>query len=214
MKFGLHIHDVANWSFGATYRPAVDLDLDGEAKLTTALGTTTHDATQEFTIPAQLQLGAAYQWNPAWLSTFSYEFTQNSAAVTNGLSIPDLIALGQTTATSLRWKDGHALHFGTEYTKKLGADRLWRAGLGLAYDRAVTRKGKPIPGLAPSSDYIGYCVGGQYNTGMHTTGFAFNVGQYEHSTNSIDADMNPLSIYKGNYGLIIYTLAADYQFRF
>jgi predicted porin len=94
-----------------------------------------------------------------------------------------------------------------------------RTGVGLAYDLPVTRDEYPNPVLSPSSDYIGYAVGANYDMGRHVVGAAFNWGKFTNDSSSAELAAGTLNTavkkaYAGKYGLEIFTLGVDYQFRY
>ncbi len=213
-KLGAHIADVNGFSFGVTYRPEIVHTLEGQTALTTALGTTVYDSKREIHIPAQLQLGLHYQWTPEFLTALTYEYTASETIKTNGLKIPALNALSIPTESQLAWEDGHAVHLGAEYAFKLAEARRIRLGGGIVIDSAVTQHGKPAPGIAPASAYIGYALGAQYKCKAHEVGMAFNYEQYQHHTTTVDSDVNSAAIFTGKYSLYVVTLLADYQFHF
>jgi len=119
--------------------------------------------------------------------------------------------------TPLEWKNGHAIHLGSEYTFALAQSRKLRVGAGLAYDIAVGRDKNPNPVLAPSANYLGLCLGGQYESGSNVFGLAASYGQYGDHTDA--AELNPEIVAKGiafagKYELKVFTMALDYKVRF
>lgn len=222
VKLGAFYDGYYGLSFALTWRFKMKITLEGETKVNEAVSLPTR---QRVAIPAQLQAGVAYEVIPERLKmALAYEFTGNSVIRNSDSTVDGLGALtGSGTdvvAAPTSWKDGHTLHFGGDIGFKIDQDEKVNLMAGIAYDKAVTRKGKPTPGTAPAGDYVGYALGGQYRWGAHTFGTALNYGQYSHSTATIDADVHPLtggvpvSIFPGKYGLKALLTVLDYQYTF
>ena len=67
-------HKLNNWSFGLSYRSGLSIDLDGSVDAT-AVGSTKSNASTTLDLPDLLQIGARYQFNPAWAMEFDIEQT-------------------------------------------------------------------------------------------------------------------------------------------
>lgn len=226
LKVGALVNDIGGLSFGVTYRPQLDLELSGKTNVLYAGNTPNGEnarTTQKISIPAQLQIGASYEWiKDRLLSVFTYEYTENSvlkedAPVINATE--DIPALGSVltadnTKGPLNYKDGHTIHVGSEYTFQLANQRKLRTGAGVVWDKTVTSKTTPNPALAPSADYYGAALGGQYDIGKHIFGMALNYGQYSHVSTDIETPALDLKVFKGKYALRVFFAVLDYQFKF
>jgi long-subunit fatty acid transport protein len=223
-KFGVYVDNIPGLTIGATYRLPNSITLDGNGNLrfedpngAAFLGLqqqADYRTEQDITIPGQLQLGFVYEWIPErFLTAFTYEYTQNSVLDADeprvGFIAPAL------TKTPLNWKDGHTYHGGMEYTFHLArADKL-RTGVGIVFDRAITRNSEPNPVLAPSNHYIGYTMGAQYDWDRHVLGAAFAFGSYSDTTTTAELNSDLTGkVFAGKYGLNTLTFGVDYQFRY
>lgn len=218
-KAGAFLNDWHGFSAGLTYRIRTDLQLDGNTTLTSPTATVDFSSTQQISIPAQLQVGVTYEWIPKkFLSVICYEYTWNDMIVNDTTTSPGIGAVLGTgsddVTTPLHYKNGHTLHVGTEYVFELSKDNNLRTGVGLGYDKAVTREGKPVPALAPAADYYGGAIGAQWEQKTHTYGVAFNYGQYSSTSSSIDADVIPGTVFPGKYSLKSFLAVLDYQWKF
>ena len=105
-----------------------------------------------------------------------------------------------------RWKNGHTFHGGTEYTFHLEGDRKVRAGLGVAFDKAVTRTTNPNPVTAPPQNYLGVSGGLQYDLPQHVFGIAGNWGKYSKTVTALDPTLIPFTTFTGLYGIEVFEL--------
>lgn len=216
LKAGLMLDDWNGLSVAATYRMRTKLNLSGETKVTTldpTLNGTFH-ASQEVSIPAQMQLGVAYDWIPNRLmSAFTYEYTLNDVVKTDTMTTDYPAAALQTVSVPVYYKNGHTFHLGTEYVFDMPEQRKLRTGLGLAFDKTFTRSNFPSPVLAPSNWYLGGAVSAQYEVDRGIWGLSFNYGRYDKRTSNIDSNLG-YSTFAGKYGLEVFLISADYQFKF
>lgn len=216
LKFGAMLDRFHGFSAGLTYRPKMSIDLEGTTTIAISGTSQGLAATQEVAIPAQLQAGLSYEWiRDRFVTAFCYEFTQNSVIENDVTQVPGMSSyLGTNTLTSgLHYRDSHTYHVGGEYTFHFKDGQKVRAGMGFAYDAAVTRKAFPNPALPPAEAYLGYAVGGQYERGRHTVGMSVNYGQYSSRSSSIDSSLAN-QVYTGKYALEAVLVSADYQLRF
>ncbi|MBN8554298.1 MAG: outer membrane protein transport protein [Deltaproteobacteria bacterium] len=217
LKVGALVNDIGGLSFGVTYRPQLDLELSGNTNILSAASPTGVDArtTQKISIPAQLQVGASYEWiKDRFLSVVTYEYTENSVIKEDAPVIDTNIFTAEQTKGPLNYKDGHTIHVGSEYTFQLANQRKLRTGAGVVWDKTVTSKTTPNPALAPSADYYGAALGGQYDIGKHIFGMALNYGQYSHVSTDIETPALDLKVFKGKYALRVFFAVLDYQFKF
>ncbi len=218
------INDPGTWITDLCFIWA-QLDLEGSTRYLDVLGGDANlSTTQKLSIPAQFQVGIAYEWIPnKWLAAITYDYTLNEvikadAMTVSGFSsqpIPQFSGItSDIVSVPLHYKNGHTLHMGTEYVFDLAKEARIRTGIGLGYDREVTRNNFPSPALAPSADYYGYCIGAQYERPNDTFGLSFNYGQYKSNTDTIDPSVTAGTVYKGQYALTEAMITLDYQFKF
>jgi long-chain fatty acid transport protein len=115
--FGWNIglqHKHKNWSFGLSYRSGVSIDLDGSIYAVAVPAATKGDASTTLDLPDLLQIGARYQFNPAWAVEFDIEQT--------GWSTFDVVVINHTSPaaptpiTSLNnWDDSIAYRLSGAY---------------------------------------------------------------------------------------------------
>ncbi len=98
------LHKAGPWSFGASYRSQVDVDINGQLAGT--------PATTTVTFPWMLQVGARYQVSSALAMEFDIERTGWSTF--DKLTIKAPVA-GQTVTSTNNWKDSNAYRLGGSY---------------------------------------------------------------------------------------------------
>lgn len=98
------LHKAGPWSFGASYRSQVNVDINGQLAGT--------PATTSVTFPWMLQVGARYQVNSALAMEFDIERTGWSTF--DKLTIKAPVA-GQTVTSTNNWKDSNAYRLGGSY---------------------------------------------------------------------------------------------------
>ncbi len=213
VKVGIAVNQWRGFSFGLTYRYETQIDLKGTTNVSDGSTITPYRTTQEIIIPYQIQAGIAYEWIPdTFLSAFSYEFTNNSVIKNDA---PNLESFPLSTVTPLNYRDGHTIHFGSEYVFRPFNNARLRTQIGFAYDRAVTNSAYPNPVLPPPNDYYGYAIGTQYESGVHSYGLALNYGEYSKQVNSIDPTLAAQNaVFTGKYGLKVFMASLDYQIKF
>lgn len=119
------LHVQGPWSFGASYRSAVTVKVNG------TVGTAA--ATTDLGLPWMLQVGVRYQATDKWGVEFDVERTGWKKF--NQIII-DSTASGATLVTSTNaWDDANAFRLGASYD--LTAQTQWRAG----YSRDLTGQG-------------------------------------------------------------------------
>ncbi len=221
LKLAAMVHRWNGLSLAVTWRLENQIDLGGTTKIVSPLHPTgtSVDTEQTVKIPAQLQVGLAYEFTPRWTGAFTYEFTQNSVIEddTSRFSAPVTILPAVAipgTSVPLRYKDGHGFHVGTDYLFNLGKDSSLRTGVGMAIDTAVTRESNQIPALPPANHYVGWAMGAQYTAGHHIYGLAINYGEYEDTTDRVDPAITPGVVFPGKNKLQVFLASVDYQYKF
>lgn len=231
-KIGGHLDKWRGLSLGVSYRFKTVIYLDGTAKVDGGAGPTPYIAYQRAVLPAQLQLGGAYEWIPKTLLTaLTYQYTLNSAMQYDdtNLTAPRSNPAGagidpSLTRQPIKHRNGHTINAGLEYSTEGKAEKargasdslnFWRTGFGITYDKATTRKNLPSAVLAPSADYLGGNIGGQYIWGNHTFGLAANYGQYKSVSTTVDSPpLIPATVFPGTYKIWVFLGMLDYQYRF
>lgn len=218
LKLGAFVDNWRGLSLGLTYRVEVTPTLTGRANVATLGGRVADmSATQDVTIPAQLQAGLAYDFIPdTWMAAFTYEFTENSR-ISDSMTIESYASTfglaSDVVSTPINKRDGHSLHFGTEYTFHVDSQSKVRTGVGMTVASADTRKAFPNPLLAPGNLFRGYGVGGQYEIGKHTAGLSVNYQNNSITSETVDPTLTGRA-FPGKYGLEVWFVVADYQLRF
>lgn len=102
------LHQAGPWSFGASYRSQVNVDINGEV-----IGS---PATTSITFPWMLQIGARYKVNPALAMEFDIERTGWSSFDQLVIKAPTApsASLKQITSTN-HWNDSNAYRLGASY---------------------------------------------------------------------------------------------------
>lgn len=101
------LHKTGSWSFGASYRSQVNVDINGEvggAPATTAVK-----------FPWMLQAGARYKVNPALALEFDIERTGWSSFDTLTIKAPQAKAPANLITSANKWKDSNAYRLGGSY---------------------------------------------------------------------------------------------------
>ena len=127
------LHRMGPWSFGASYRSRVNVDVNGSVGFPLGNPTlglpagSTLPAKTRMDFPAMLQVGARYRFNPQWAAEFDIERTYWSSF--NQLQIQAQVpGAGWTTLRTdqNQWKNSNAYRFGVSY--KPDTVNTWRFG--------------------------------------------------------------------------------------
>lgn len=162
LNFALHYQPIDNLKLAATYRTKIDLNVEGDAKLT-FMGATGYDGGASVTvpIPAALNLAAAYTFNNHTTVELLYERTYWSAY--DELDFDYDVAFLSPPFASFdapipkKWNDTNTYRIGV--THKL--NNQWTLMAGFAYDETPVPK-KYVSYELPDSDAHIYSIGARY----------------------------------------------------
>ena len=106
-------HVAGPWSFGGSYRSAIEIDLSG----TVSVATFVSNATANIELPSILQLGARYTLNRDWSVEFDIDRTGWSVfdtfEINHSLPVPTGVASPITSTNN--WQNSNAYRLGFEY---------------------------------------------------------------------------------------------------
>lgn len=218
-KFSAHFGEWNGLSMAVAYRIPVKLKLEGDSTFTTALGPTEFDTKQRITIPGQFEASVAYEWIPdTLLSHLGYQYTFNSVlkrdeSTLAGISTAVPAFVNDKVSRTIKYKDGHTVHFGSDWTQALNAENSVRVGVGMGVDMPFTREEYASPVLQPAGYGLIYGLGLGWISGRHEFGVA---GSYYHNSKSVDGIDATLAgqAYTGDYKAETITAVVDYQIRF
>ncbi len=101
------LHQAGPWSFGASYRSQVSVDINGEVGGA--------PATTSITFPSMLQVGARYKVNPALAMEFDIERTGWSSFDNLIITAPLAPSPANRIVSTNHWKDSNAYRLGASY---------------------------------------------------------------------------------------------------
>ncbi len=216
-KFGAHLNNLSGLSIGVTFRPENEIELNGHTDIDYTAGLAPDAAAvpsyQRFTIPAQLQVGVAYEWTPRFTTALTFEQTYNEA-----INYDTTVVGGTPTPIPLHDKTTEALHVGGEYVFPFGGEKSISALAGFVYETAASRKSNPAAALPPAGEYYGGTIGSQFKfTKRQSIGLGLSYGEIESysSTGELDTDPNYLGrSFQGKYTVDIMVTTLDYEFKF
>ncbi len=218
-KFSAHFGEFHGFSMAVAYRIPVKLNLEGDSTFTTALGATEFDTTQKITIPGQLEASLAYEWIPdTFLSHLGYQYTFNSVLKKDESTLEGISAVVPAFANdkisrNIKYKDGHSIHFGSDWTHHISEANRVRFGAGMGVDFPFTQEKYASPVLQPAG--YGFIYGGAIGlmVGRHEFGLG---GSYYHNSKSVGAVDASLAgqAYAGKYKAQTITGVIDYQIKF
>ncbi len=164
---GLLFQANESFSWGLSYRSAIDVDYSGDGRLTQVLsGNPALDALIAATLPldrdlpisssieypAMWSLGVAVALSPAWLVEIDYNGTGWSSVQQIPVEFSTFPALNAVVRQS--WKDVENYRLGLRWTR--GAKSEWRFGL---YFDETPQPLETLGPILPDGDRIGYAVG-------------------------------------------------------
>jgi long-chain fatty acid transport protein len=153
-------HKLSDWSFGLSYRSAVNVDLKGSVDAT-AVGSTKSSASTTLELPDMLQIGARIQINQQWAAEFDIERT--------GWSVFDVVEIDHSSplvpnpiTSPNNWENSTAYRLSGSY----------QASPSTQYRFGYARDGSP----QGETDFSPRIPDGERQT--LSVGFSHNMGDY------------------------------------
>ncbi len=184
------------WSWGASYRSAIEVDYRGRTGLTQVVtGDPVFDAVVATTLPfgqdvpfqtsidfpAWLNLAAAYQATPTVLLELDASRTGWDVLDRTGVIVEDTPRLNTTLFSG--WDDSHAYRLGLRWSGQSNSE--WRIGL---YFDDSPQPDEDVGPLLADADRVGYSVGYGTNVGGIDAEFALVYIDFDHRATATNRD--------------------------
>jgi len=180
-NFGVMLEPTEQTRLGLAYRSKVELELEGDVRITGPLPTTTDTAKLEIALPDTLSLSAYHEVDPQWAVMADITWTQWSRL--DALNVKR--GNGSTSITPLQWKNTARYAVGVSYKR----DAAWIYRAGLAYDETPVPSAELRTPRVPDNDRTWLTFGASYR---HSNQLSFDIA-YAHlfvadtAINSADA---------------------------
>ena len=167
-NFGFMLEPSDNTRLGLHYRSKVELELEGDAKVTGPIVNSKQDASLDITMPDTLSISGYHAFSSQWAVMADYTWTQWSRIKSLDIKLAD----GSQSVAKWDYDDSSRYSIGTEYTH----DSHWKFRAGLALDQTPVPSDHDRSPRVPDADRTWLSFGLTYK---HSANLSFDVG-YAH----------------------------------
>ncbi|MGB5440286.1 MAG: outer membrane protein transport protein, partial [Gammaproteobacteria bacterium] len=153
-NMGVLLEPTDHTRLGLHYRSKIELELDGNSKISGPVFNEKQDAELDVTLPDSLSLSAYHGINPQWAVMADITWTQWSRLNSLVVEFQD----GSLSVTPLEWEDSTRYAIGTEYTY----NRQWIFRGGVALDNTPVPKEALRTPRVPDNDRTWLTFGATY----------------------------------------------------
>lgn len=205
------------YTFGASYRSKMKIDVDGKIKLPTVnLDTfnlvkkaTNNDATTSITLPDMFQFGIAHQCTPSWLWSIEADYTNWTTYRRLVIDYVDDYGTMHQTIDTKNWKSVWAFRLGGEHI----INENWKVRVGAFYDNNPVTE-KYFETRVPDTDRFGTSVGLGYAKGSITVDASYLYLRFTERRISDSVQDTTTNVLNGKYNSVARLPAITFGYKF